>query len=309
MSENTPVVSVVVPIFNEEPNIRPLIERLTAALESSGRSYEILAVDDGSSDRSVEILREFRARDSRLRIIRLSRNFGQSPALFAGFANVRGQIVATIDADLQNPPEELPKLIAKIEEGYDFVIGWRQRRQDSVLRKLPSLLLNALVRRLTKAGFRDIGCSLKVFRREVTDRLAQFNHRSRYLPAEVAWLGVRTCEVEVAHSERAAGTSKYGVLRLFRTAFDLVTSITSAPLQFIGLVGWLFAIGGFALGARVVYIRIVDGDINQMGSVIAVLLFLQGVHLISMGLICEYISRIYIEVQNRPYYIIKDIIE
>lgn len=193
MTEDTPVVSVVVPIFNEEPNIRPLIERITAALEPQGRPFEIVAIDDGSSDKSLEILGEIRARDSRLRIIRLSRNFGQSPALFAGFANVRGRIVATIDADLQNPPEELPKLIDKIEEGYDFVIGWRQRRQDSVFRRLPSLLLNALVRRLTKAQFRDIGCSLKVFRREVTDRLAQFNHRSRYLPAEVAWLGVRTC--------------------------------------------------------------------------------------------------------------------
>jgi undecaprenyl-phosphate 4-deoxy-4-formamido-L-arabinose transferase len=309
MIEGAPEISVVVPVFNEEANLSELHRRLAATLEGLERPFEIVFVDDGSTDGSLDAMRHLRGTDPRVRIIQLARNFGQSPALYAGFAHVRGRIVAMLDADLQNPPEELPKLIAKIDEGYDFVSGWRQHRHDSFLRKTPSRLLNYLVKRTTKAQFRDVGCSLKAFRREVTDLLGRFTHHSRYLPVDVAWLGVRTAEVEVAHDERAVGTSKYGLFKLLHTGFDLVTSVTAAPLRFFGVLGWVFAGIGFAMALRVLYVRITQGDTQQIGTVMALIFFLSGVNLIATGLMCEYVSRIYVEVQNRPYYVVKDVIE
>jgi undecaprenyl-phosphate 4-deoxy-4-formamido-L-arabinose transferase len=309
MAIESPEISVVIPVFNEEPNLRELHRRTTVALEATQRSFEIVAVDDGSTDGSFQTLKQLRLEDPRLRIVRLTRNFGQSPALYAGFAHVRGRIICMLDADLQNPPEELPKLIAKIDEGYDFVNGFRTGRRDSLLRTLPSLLINYLVKRTTRAQFRDVGCALKAFRREVTDMLVRFSHRSRYLPVDIAWLGMWTAEVEVQHVERAAGASKYGLFKLVRTGFDLVTSVTAAPLQAFALLGWLAALLGISMGLRVLYFRLVYGDVNQLGSVVAVIFFLFGAQMIATGLMCEYISRIYIEVQNRPYYVVKEVVE
>ncbi len=309
MEHTEPEISLVIPVYNEEPNLRDLFRRAVVALEGLNRSFEIVMVDDGSSDGSLALLKELRTGDSRLRIVCLARNFGQSPALYAGFAHVRGRIIAMLDADLQNPPEDLPKLIAKIDEGYDFVSGWRQRRHDSFLRTLPSKFLNYLVNVTTKAQFHDVGCCLKAFRREVTDLLIQFTHRSRYVAVDVAWLGVRATEVEVGHGERAAGKSKYGLFKLFRTGFDLVTSVTAAPLQFFGFVGWLFALVGFGMGVRLAYLRYMYGEFNQFVSVIAIFFFLFGMQMTATGLMCEYISRIYIEVQNRPYYVVKEVVE
>jgi len=309
MEQAAPEISVVIPVFNEEPNLRELHARVVAVLETVGRSFEIVAVDDGSSDGSLALLKELRSSDARLRIVCLTRNFGQSPALYAGFAHVRGQIVVMLDADLQNPPEELPKLIAKIEEGYDFVSGWRTNRQDSYLRTIPSRALNFFVKKTTRAQFHDVGCAMKAFRREVIDLMSSFTHRSRYLPVDVAWLGVRTAEVAVRHERRGAGASKYGLFKLFRTAFDLVTSVTAAPLQFFSLLGWVFAMVGFGVGLKVAYVRYTAGDINYMGSVVALIFFLFGVQLVATGLMCEYISRIYVEVQKRPYYIVREVVE
>ncbi|HRK35921.1 MAG TPA: glycosyltransferase, partial [Candidatus Hydrogenedentes bacterium] len=279
------------------------------ALDGLNRPFEIVVVDDGSSDGSVALLKQLREEDSRLRIVRLARNFGQGPALYAGFAHVRGEIIVMLDADLQNPPEELVKLIEKLDEGYDFVNGWRQGRHDSVARTLPSRFLNYLIKKTTKAQFNDAGCALKAFRRNVIDMLLRFTHHSRYLSVDVAWLGVSTAEVPVAHVERSAGTSKYGIRKLFRTAFDLVTSVTAAPLQMLGALGWLFAGFGFLMALRVTYVRVFQGDDRQLGTVVALFFILSGVQLIATGLMCEYISRIYIEVQNRPYYVVKDVIE
>ena len=309
MEQTEPEISVVIPVFNEEPNLRELHTRVVSVLEALGRSFEIVAVDDGSADGSLALLKELRSADPRVRIVCLARNFGQSPALYAGFAHARGQIVAMLDADLQNPPEELPKLIAKIDEGYDFVSGWRMNRQDSFLRTVPSRLLNYVVKLTTRAQFHDVGCSMKAFRRDVIDLMSRFTHRSRYLPVDVAWLGVRTAEVVVRHERRGAGASKYGIFKLFRTAFDIVTSVTAAPLQFFSFLGWVFAIVGFGVGLKVAYFRYTHGNINYMGSVVAIIFFLFGVQLIATGLMCEYISRIYIEVQNRPYYIVKEVLE
>ncbi len=309
MEENNPEISVVIPVFNEEPNLQELFRRTVETLEATGRTFEIVAVDDGSTDGSLPFLKKFREVDERLRIVCLARNFGQSPALYAGFAYVRGKIIAMLDADLQNPPEDLPKLIAKIDEGYDFVSGWRRCRQDSYFRTLPSRYLNYLVNVSTKSRFHDVGCCLKAFRREVTQHLIQFTHRSRYIAVDVAWLGVRATEVEVGHGERAAGKSKYGLFKLFRTGFDLVTSVTAAPLQFFGLIGWLFALVGFGMGIRLAYFRYMYGELNQFITVIAIFFFLFGMQMTATGLMCEYISRIYIEVQNRPYYVVKEVVE
>ena len=309
MDQAEPEISVVIPVYNEEPNLREVVRRTVATLEGTGRKFEIIAVDDGSSDGSLALLRELRGGEPRIRIVCLARNFGQSPALYAGFAHVRGAIVAMLDADLQNPPEELPKLIAKLEEGYEFVTGWRSNRKDSVFRTLPSRLLNKLVNVITKVETRDIGCSLKVFRREIIDLLVKFTHRSRYVSVEVAWLGVRTAEVEVSHRERGAGKSKYGFLRLIRTGFDLVTGLTVAPLQFLGLMGWFSAMVGFGMSLLILCVNLLRGTLGSSALVVAVLFFLVGVQLAITGFLCEYILRTYIEVQNRPFYIVKCVIE
>ena len=308
MAGARPELSVVIPVFNEAPNLEKLYARLVATLEEFGRSFEIVFVDDGSTDGSLEMLRELHQKDGRVRVVCLARNFGQNPALFAGFAHVRGDIVAMLDADLQNPPEELPKLVLKIEEGYDMVNGRRVGRQDTFFRKASSKLLNYVVRKVTKVNISDNGCSLKAFRREVVERFALYTHRSRYLPVEAAWLGARIAEVDVAHSERTKGESKYGLLDLIRVNFDIVTSITSAPLQFIGVVGWLFALVGFAMAARIMYVRLAYGDLNQLGTVSALFFIIAGVQMIAIGVMCEYVSRIFIEVQNKPYYVVEKVL-
>lgn len=309
MTNAGPDISVVVPIYNEESNLRELYSRVVAALEPLGRTFEIVAVDDGSTDRSLETLKAIRAEDDRLRIVALARNFGQNPATFAGFERVRGQIVVTLDADLQNPPEEMPKLIEKLEEGYDVVSGWREKRHDTLFRRAASALLNFVVARFTRTRLRDYGCALKAFRREVIDRLALFTHRSRYVAVEIAWLGVRIAEVPVEHKGRLGGKAKYGLLDLMRVSFDILTGISSAPIQFIGLVGWLFSLSGFGMGAYLGCRRLIYGSYDPLVSVVALFFILAGVQMIATGLMCEYISRIYLEVQGKPYYIVKEVIE
>ena len=299
-------ISVVIPVFNEERSLRELSTRLVDTLEKMEHSFELVFVDDGSTDGSLEVLRELRTEDTRIRVVCLSRNFGQSPALYAGFSVVRGRYIGMIDADLQNYPEDFPKLIEKLEEGYDIVSGWRADRYDNYFRHLSSRFLNYFLAKITKVPLQDCGCSLKAFRREVVDRMSQLSHRSRYLPVDITWLGGKMCEVRVQHTKRTQGVSKYGLMRLMRTGFDLLTSITAVPLQIIGLLGWVFAMVGFAMGIRVVYVRVFYGDPVGMGAVVAIAFVLTGIQLAAIGLMCEYISRIFIEVQRKPYYIIKE---
>ncbi len=306
MDNSTPEISVVVPIYNEEATVERLVERITSTLNTFGRSFEIVAVDDGSRDSSVPILRELMRTNAHLRLYRLSRNFGQSPALYAGFSKARGKYAVMIDADLQNYPEDIPLLIEKLEEGYDMVSGWRADRKDSLPRKVFSRMLNWYIARITKAPLHDYGCALKAFRRSLVDQMGTFTHRCRYLPVDIAYLGGRMAEVKVRHSERTEGESKYGALKLIRTAFDLITSITAEPLQYIGLVGWVFAFIGFLMGVRVAVLRIFYGNQLELESVIAVFFVLAGVQLVATGVMCEYVSRLYIEVQRKPYFIISE---
>jgi len=307
--EDRPNVSVVIPVYNEAPNLREVCERTVSTLEAMGRTFEIVAVDDGSRDSSVATLEELRQNDPRLRIVVLARNFGQTPALYAGFANARGDVVVTLDADLQNPPEEMARLLEKLDEGYDVVQGWRLERQDSVWRKLPSKLLNATVSRLMGAKIRDLGCGLKALRREVVERMVEFSHHARYVPAEIVWLGVKIAEVPVKHQERAQGASKYGLLTLLRLNFDMITSISTMPIKIIGWIGWLFSLAGFVIGARIALMRIWYGHYSDLATVTALFFFLAGVQLIATGVMCEYIGRIFVEVQHKPYYVVKKVIE
>lgn len=309
MALGNPAISVVIPIYNEEPNLRVVIARTVAAMEAIGRSFEIVAVDDGSHDGSPALLAELHRGEPRLRVVRLMRNFGQTPALYAGFAHVRGQYVLSLDADLQNPPEELGKLVAKLDEGNDVVQGWREVRQDSLFRRYASKALNRLVSWATNIHIRDLGCGLKGYRREVVDQMVKFSHHSRYVPAEIVWLGVRIAEVQVAHCERAGGESKYSIWTLLRLNFDMIASVTTAPIKLIGMAGWLFSIVGFGMGGLIFAKRIIYGSFNEFVTVTALFFTLAGVQMIATGLMCEYMSRIYIESQNKPYFVVKEVIE
>jgi undecaprenyl-phosphate 4-deoxy-4-formamido-L-arabinose transferase len=309
MSSDAPQLSVVIPIYNESGTLEELFRRLTDTLSDYPGGYEIIAVDDGSTDGSREALRNLHGRDPRIRVVLLSRNFGQSPALYAGFSRARGQYIAMMDADLQNYPEDIPRLVAKLEEGFDMVSGWRANRKDSFFRTGASKLLNRYINTITRVALNDYGCALKAFRRELVVHMLALTHRCRYLPVDAAALGGRVAEIEVRHDQRGHGESKYGLLKLIRTAFDLITSITAAPLQFIGLLGWIFAVIGFCMSIWVAYVRISQGDINHMGTVVAIFFFLSGCQMVATGLMCEYISRIYIEVQAKPYFVIQEELE
>jgi undecaprenyl-phosphate 4-deoxy-4-formamido-L-arabinose transferase len=266
-------------------------------------------VDDGSRDGSFAVLRELHGQDPCLRVLRLARNFGQNPALYAGFAHARGRVVVTLDADLQNPPSEIPKLVEKLDEGFDMVQGWRKDRRDSLFRRLASRTINKVVSFLTRVEIHDLGSGLKAYRREVVERMSDARHHCRYIPAETAWHGLSIGEVEVAHRDRAAGETKYGIFALLRVNFDMIASISAAPVHLIGILGALCSLAGFAMAARVLYVRIAVGDINQLGTVLALVFVLNGVTLTCISILCEYISRIYIEVQGRPYFIVGEKLE
>lgn len=309
MTSNNPELSVVVPVYNEAPCLDELLDRLFKALNDIALPYEVVAVDDGSADGSLAILQRHQAAEPHLRVVSLLRNFGQIPALYAGFSIVRGRIVVTIDADLQNPPEEIGKLVDKLREGYDVVQGWREKRHDPAFRRICSRILNKVVSYLSGVRLRDLGCGLKAYRREVVEHLVRFTHHARYVPAEVVWLGAKIAEVEVAHNERAAGQSKYSLFTLLALNFNMITSVSAAPIKIVGLIGWLFALGGLAMGVIVAIKRVLYGNFDNFVSVVAIFFFLAGVQMVATGFMCEYIGRIFIEVQNKPYFIIKNIFE
>lgn len=298
-------VSVIVPIFNEAPNIEELCTRLFSTLDGMAGGWEVLAVDDGSSDASVECLRKMQAKEGRLCIVRLIRNFGQTPALYAGFSQARGQVVVSIDADLQNPPEEIPKVVEELGKGYDVVQGWRQSRQDTAFRRFASRGLNKLVSRVARVEIRDLGCGLKAFSRETVDRLCMFKHHARYLPAEIIWMGARIGEVRVEHNERKRGDSKYGIGTLLRLYFDLLVSITDLPLVAVNAAGWCLTI----LGALLWVWKTWAGRGHGIGMLAGLMLFVGGVQIVALGVLGQYLTRILRDVQQKPYYVIRDVLE
>lgn len=310
----TPEISVVVPIYNEEESIPQLYERLTTELEKLGKPYEIIAADDGSRDRSFALLSEFAARDPRLRVVRFRRNFGQTAAFSAGFDRARGRVVITIDADLQNDPADIGTLLAKVDEGYDVVSGWRERRQDPFLnRRLPSIIANRLISQVTGVALHDYGCSLKAYRLDVVRGIRLYGELHRFIPAIASWQGVAVAEIPVRHAARKFGKSKYGIGRTLRVVLDLVTvrfllSYGTRPMQVFGLLGVITMALGVLAGGYLTYIKLFLGMpiADRPLLLLAVMLVMIGVQFISLGLLGELIVRIYYESQNKPIYVVRD---
>lgn len=311
---NTPAISVIVPVYNEQQVLPRLFERLYAALDAMGEAYEIVFVDDGSRDRSAQLLaQQFRYRPDVTRIVRFTGNFGQHMAILAGFEQARGRIAVTLDADLQNPPEEIPRLIAAVRAGHDYVGSIRRRREDSAFRRLTSKALNWLRERTTRIHMTDQGCMLRAYSREIVDAVAASREVSTYIPALAYTFAHSPVEIEVAHEERAAGESKYSLYKLVRLNFDLVTGFSLVPLQLFSLAGMLVAAASVLLYAIVVVQRIVVGD--YIGGLTALWdrdilqFFLIGVVLFGLGLVGEYVGRIYQQVRERPRYTVRAVLE
>ncbi|TFG40721.1 MAG: glycosyltransferase [Chromatiales bacterium] len=305
-------LSLVIPVFNEEENVAELVERCIAVCEATGKSYEIVLVDDGSSDRSRELLCALATDpDNAVVAVLLNRNYGQHPAVLAGLAQSRGDVVVTLDADLQNPPEEIPRLLAKIDEGCDVVGSVREIRRDSWLRRLPSRLINAVVRKTTGVEMNDYGCMLRAYRRNVVDAVLGCHERSTFIPILANSFASRTGEVNVAHSERSAGDSKYNLWKLINLQFDLLTSMTAFPLRLLSIGGVLMAALGFLAGISIGIMRIVYGPewaAEGVLTVFAVLFIFSGVQLFGLGLLGEYLSRVYDDVRARPRYFVQSVI-
>ena len=310
-------LSLVIPIRNESPNIDALYVETTDALERWGRSYEVIAIDDGSTDDSFNRLVAWQRQDSRWRIIRFRRNFGQTAAFAAGFRHARGRLIATADGDLQNDPRDLADMIRCIEDGNDIVCGWRKDRKDPWLtRRLPSELANKLISWSTGVKLHDYGCSLKVFRSEVVKPLKLYGEMHRFLPAIASEMGVHIAEIVVNHRARKHGASKYGLSRTFRVVLDLLTvkfllSYSTRPLQMFGLIGVPMGLVGFLIAAYLSYERLFGHEsiANRPLLLFAVLLIFAGIQLVTMGLLAELMSRTYHESQDKPIYVIKEVCE
>jgi len=309
----TPHLSVVIPIYNEEANIEQLWTRLSKVLKENfdERGWEVVMTDDGSRDKSLEMILEIARLEHRVKIVEFNRNYGQHAAIFAAFAHVTGDVVVTMDADLQNPPEEIPNLVAKANEGFDVVGGWRQERQknDSIFRTMPSKIVNAMTRKTTGVKLHDYGCMLRAYSREVIDAMLACKERSSFIPALANSFARRITEIPVAHAERAAGDSKYGLWRLINLQFDLLTSFSLLPLQMLSVLGVVISALGFLLFIGILIYRFINpaGTVEGVFTLFAILFFFVGCQFIAFGLLGEYIGRIYVEVRDRPRYMIKKV--
>ena len=329
-------LSIVIPVFNEEENLHELYSRLTDALAKLKKSYEIIFIDDGSADRSFEILREIAQMHPNIHAIRFRRNFGQTAAMSAGFDYACGEVIIPMDADLQNDPYDVERLLEKLDEGYDIVSGWRASRKDAfILRRLPSILANRLISRMTGVYLHDFGCTLKAYRREVLENINLYGELHRFIPAFAKLIGAEIAEVKVMHRPRARGKSKYGISRTIRVILDLITvkflmSYSTRPIQIFGLVGLIFSLSGigicgylsigklfFPAGVQsglLSYLYAAAGErgfslIERMPMLIfGVLLLFTGIQFITMGLLGELVIRTYHESQKKPIYVIRDII-
>jgi glycosyltransferase involved in cell wall biosynthesis len=321
-------LSIVVPVYNEEENLRPLLAEITAALKDEPLSYEVILIDDGSSDTSFAVMESLHQADSGVVAIQFRRNHGQTAAFAAGFAQARGRYILTIDADRQNDPADIPAMIKKLEEGYDVVNGWRENRQDPFLmRKLPSFIANRLIARLTDVPLRDRGCSLRVFRAEVAHELKLYGELHRFIPEMVSFAGFSMAEVPVNHRARVAGVSKYGISRTFRVIVDLMTILflrkySDRPMHLFGMMGTAFGGLGLLMGLYLTWLKIWAGiQANQFWRgfrdfnigerpllLLAVLLVILGVQFLVMGLIAELMVRTYYESQNKTVYFIRQIL-
>jgi undecaprenyl-phosphate 4-deoxy-4-formamido-L-arabinose transferase len=298
-----PWLSVVVPVFNEGDSLPELHRRLGIVLDAMPEPSEIVFVNDGSTDRSGELLEEIQVADPRVTLVDLAYNAGQHAAVLAGFQISRGEIVVTLDADLQNPPEEIPKLLEKVRDGFEVVGGVRQRRKDP----LPRKALSALARTVSKRGS-DYGCMLRAYRRDVVQRILRCRERSLFIPALAATLARRVAEVPVAHEERRFGGSRYSALRLMRLGFDWVTAFSVLPIQIVSVFGILTAVAGLVFGVGLFIRRLYVGpEVEGVFTLFAILFIFLGAVFVAIGVVGEYVARIYVEVRRRPLYMIDSV--
>jgi glycosyltransferase involved in cell wall biosynthesis len=307
-------LSVILPVYNEAPNLEQLNLKLTDALERLARSYEVIYIDDGSSDESLALLREIAARDSRVRVISLRRNYGQTAAMSAGFDYARGQILIPMDADLQNDPADIGRLLEKLNEGYDVVSGWRKDRKDTWLtRQVPSKLANGLISTLSGVKLHDYGCSLKAYRRDSLTGVKLYGEMHRFIPVYAARAGGRVTEIPITHHPRTAGKSKYGLSRTIKVIFDLITieflsRYLTKPLYLFGSAGLVCLVISFLAFILSLYYRFVEGvHLNRMPlATLSMIMFAVGVQFIFMGLLAEMVVRTYHESQDKPTYLIRE---
>ena len=306
-----PEISIVIPVYNEAQNLPLLFERLSAVIDKMGRPAEIVFTDDGSKDNSLEILKGFVAqRPDIVRVVEFDRNYGQHMAVMAGFETARGDIIVTLDADLQNPPEEIPKLVAEMDAGHDVVGSYRKNRQDSVFRTLPSRIVNLVRERITGIKMRDQGCMLRAYRRNIVRIIVDSGETSTFIPAMAQFYAERPSEVEVEHAARHAGVSNYNLYRLIRLNFDLMTGFSLVPLQVFTMVGMAVSAASLLLVVYMFLRRIILGpEVEGIFTLFAILFFLLGVVITGLGIVGEYVGRIYQQIRSRARFRIRTIHE
>src|SRR5207253_1077850 len=302
------------PVFNEEPNLRLLHEKLDQSLQRLGRTAEIIYVDDGSSDGSLSVLREIAAHDSRVRVIALRRNYGQTPAMAAGIDAARGEVLIPMDADLQNDPADISRLLEKIDEGYDVVSGWRKNRQDKLFtRKIPSMIANRMISWIGGVPLHDYGCSLKAYRRESLEDVQLYGEMHRFIPIYASWSGARVTEIPVEHHARTMGKSKYGLSRTIKVVFDLMTikfmaSYQTKPIYVFGTFGFLAFLVSLLAGLYAIFLKLVHkADFVQTPlPVLTIVMFAVGIQFLLMGLLAEMLVRTYHESQAKAIYAVRE---
>jgi len=315
-TEENPDLSLVIPVYNEAANLLELHREISESCQNLNRPYEIIFVDDGSDDESFLVCKQLLEEDPRIRIIQLRKNFGQTAALSAGFDYARGKIIITLDADLQNDPQDFIHLIAKIEEGYDLVSGWRAKRKDRfITRRLPSMLANRLISWITGVKLHDYGCTLKAFRREIIKHIKLYGELHRFIPAIASIVGVSIAEVKVNHRKRRRGKSKYSVWRFPKVILDLLTvkfllSYSTRPLQIFGIIGLISGVIGGIIGLWLAYVRLVrlEGISGRPLLLLAILLIVIGIQFITLGLLAEIVVRSYHESTKKRIYFVREII-
>ena len=307
----TPDLSVIIPVYNEEEGLAALFARLYAALDALHTTYEIVFINDGSRDRSAALLREqFQKRPDVTRVILFNGNFGQHMAIMAGFSHARGRRVVTLDADLQNPPEEIGNLMAAMDDGHDYVGTIRRDRQDSAFRRYASRVMNRVREHITRVKMTDQGCMLRAYSRDIVEAMANSREVNTYIPALAYTYAANPIEIEVAHEERAAGKSKYSYYQLLRLNFDLITGFSVVPLQMYSILGFLVSLLALAFFGIILYRRFMYGsEAEGLFTLFAVVFLLLGVALFGIGMLGEYVGRIYQQVRERPRYLIQAILE
>lgn len=309
--------SLVIPVYNEAKNLPELYQEITHSCKRLGKSYEIIFVDDGSWDETLVVLKKLFEEDPKIRIIRLRKNFGQTAALSAGFDHARGRIIITLDADLQNDPNDFALLLAKIEEGYDIVSGWRVQRKDRFFtRRVPSAMANWLISIITRVRLHDYGCTLKAFRREVIKHVKLYGELHRFIPAIASNIGVTIAEVKVNHRKRRYGKSKYSVWRFPKVILDILTvkfllSYSTRPLQIFGIFGLICGFIGGILGLWLAYVRLIrlEGISGRPLLLLSILLIVIGIQFITLGLLAEIVVRAYHESVEKRIYVVREIIQ